>query len=48
MVATEMGSKGFDALKEQGIDLSAHIVSVEQATLDLKKVVSIIVPCCTS
>jgi norsolorinic acid ketoreductase len=40
MVATEMGKVGFEALKQQGIDLTAHIISVEQSTQGMKKVVS--------
>ncbi|KAF2013934.1 aflatoxin biosynthesis ketoreductase nor-1 [Aaosphaeria arxii CBS 175.79] len=39
MVATEMGKAGFDALKAQGIDLSAHIITVEQSTNMLKNLI---------
>ena len=42
MVATEMGKAGFEALKQQGIDLTGHVISVEQSTQGMKKVVSTI------
>ncbi|KAF2794220.1 NAD(P)-binding protein [Melanomma pulvis-pyrius CBS 109.77] len=39
MVATEMAKVGFEALKQQGIDMTAHIISVEQSTHGIKKVI---------
>lgn len=39
MVATEMGKAGFELLEKQGIDLSAHIISVEQSTKGIKNVI---------
>lgn len=40
MVATEMAKIGFDNLAEQGIDLTAHLISVEQCSQRIKSVVS--------
>ena len=39
MVATDMGKAGFELLAKQGIDLSAHIISVEQSTNGIKNVI---------
>ncbi|RYN16539.1 hypothetical protein AA0115_g12283 [Alternaria tenuissima] len=39
MVATDMGKAGFELLAKQGIDLSAHIISVEQSTNGMKNVI---------
>lgn len=40
MVATEMGKKGLDALKEQGIDLMANVIPVEKSVEGMKNIVS--------
>ncbi|CAN9143741.1 unnamed protein product [Alternaria alternata] len=39
IVATDMGKAGFELLAKQGIDLSAHIISVEQSTNGIKNVI---------
>ncbi|KAH7344289.1 hypothetical protein BKA66DRAFT_434337 [Pyrenochaeta sp. MPI-SDFR-AT-0127] len=39
MVATDMAQVGFDGLKEQGIDLTNHIISVETSTEGIKNVI---------
>jgi hypothetical protein len=40
MVLTENAKGEIEVLKKQGIDISAHGVSVEQSILGMKKVVS--------
>ncbi|EHK49381.1 hypothetical protein TRIATDRAFT_82704 [Trichoderma atroviride IMI 206040] len=39
MVASDMGTAGFDAAKEIGIDLSAHAISVEESAQAIKQIV---------
>lgn len=39
MVRTEMGEKGFQALKEQGIDLPSQTISVEESADSLRKII---------
>ncbi|KEF60348.1 uncharacterized protein A1O9_01908 [Exophiala aquamarina CBS 119918] len=41
MVATDSAKVGFEALEQQGLDLTTHIVSVEQSTQGIKKVVRV-------
>lgn len=40
MVLTENAKGEMEVLQKQGIDLSAHAISVEQSTNGMKKVVS--------
>jgi hypothetical protein len=39
MVATEKAEVAFEALKQQGFDLSAYVISVEQSSRGIKEVV---------